>query len=204
MRPGDVVVVTRDAQAARPAARPKVLVLPSPAPVDAAVGNWPLLQLANPIDSTVTVGNVRQPFERTLTYLPKGLAHAVLAPLPWRPSRALDLLTVPEMLLWYLMIPSAAWTLWRARGRRLLVLPMLLFVAAALGVFALAEGNTGTLYRHRAMVIPLAAILASPGLVALLLLMSKRVPRLAVRLAEHGRRRARTWQGDAEPRRPDS
>ena len=34
-----------------------------------------------------------------------------------------------------------------------------------IGAFVLTEGNVGTLFRHRAMLIPVTIIIASPGIV---------------------------------------
>lgn len=178
VRPGDVIVVVREASPASPAPQPRVLLVPqavAAADVSAAVGANRMSRVADEL--IVTLGETGEPFGRTLVYFPKGIAYALLAPFPWKPARPLDLLTVPEILLWYLMLPSLLWSLWRMSGKRLLVLPMALFVGGALTVFALAEGNVGTLYRHRAMVIPFAAILASPGLVALARSLSGRLRR---------------------------
>lgn len=104
---------------------------------------------------------------RTLSYLPRGAAYALGAPFPWALDRPLDALTVPEMLFWYVAVGAAVVTVWRERRRwRELAAPVL-FVLGTLTIFALAEGNYGTLFRHRGMVIPVTTILAAPTLLAL-------------------------------------
>ncbi|MBI4349622.1 MAG: glycosyltransferase family 39 protein [Elusimicrobia bacterium] len=101
---------------------------------------------------------------RTIGYLPKGLAFALFAPFPWAIDRTLDLLTVPEMLAWYLLLPAAGWSVFRHRERWRTLAPISLFVVGTLLVFALAQGNVGTLFRHRGMLVPFVVVLASPTL----------------------------------------
>ena len=105
---------------------------------------------------------------RTFAYLPIGMAFALFAPVPGSGTRLQDLLPVPEMLLWYGMLIGAAYSVWRWRHRWRVLLPTVLFIGGTMTIFALAEGNVGTLYRHRAMVIPFVAVLASPAFALLL------------------------------------
>lgn len=104
---------------------------------------------------------------RTLAYLPRGLAHALFAPLPWEARRAAELATVPEMLLWYLSVVAAVWTAWRYRERWPSMAPVVLFAVGLLGLLVLVEGNIGSLFRHRSMVVPAVLLLGAPGLLAL-------------------------------------
>jgi hypothetical protein len=146
VRPGDIVVV--GGAGATPAAvdqRKPLSVGPSTGTVELASGS----------DNGSII--------RTLRYLPRGLAFVLLAPFPWSVSRALDLLPVPEMLLWYVALASALITTIRHRQTWRMLAPLVLFVGGTLLVFILAEGNIGTLFRHRAMVVPFVLILASPG-----------------------------------------
>ncbi len=94
-------------------------------------------------------------------------AYVLLAPFPWSPRRALDLLAAPEMIVWYAALAAAFLTfLRRVRSWRTLT-PLILLVGGILLVLLLAEGNVGTLFRHRAMVIPFVAILAAPAVSSL-------------------------------------
>jgi hypothetical protein len=92
--------------------------------------------------------------QRTLEYLPTGLAHLLGAPFPWAATKVTQWLTIPDMLLWYASLLLAGVGLWLARGRWRLTLFPLGYVAGMLLALLLTEGNTGTLFRHRAMVIP--------------------------------------------------
>jgi len=113
----------------------------------------------------------------------------LLAPFPWTTRRALDLLPVPEMTIWYLALPAALFVfLRRLRSWRSLA-PLVLFVGGTLIILVAIEGNVGTLFRHRAMVIPFVLILASPAF-ALLLSRSRRrsiAPRAPAWAASDGR-----------------
>lgn len=102
---------------------------------------------------------------RTIRHFPTGLAYTLFAPFPWALRRLTEWVTLPEMLLWYVLLAALPWTVWRARSLWPSWTPLLLFVAGLLFIFALTEGNVGTLYRHRAMVIPFVAVLAAPTLV---------------------------------------
>jgi hypothetical protein len=105
--------------------------------------------------------------DRTIAYLPKGLTYALLAPFPWAPQRTLDLLTIPEMLVWYALLAVAAVSLLRMRRMWFPVLPFVVYALGLVVAFSLAEGNYGTLYRHRAMLLPFVVLLASPTLTLL-------------------------------------
>jgi hypothetical protein len=103
----------------------------------------------------------------TAAYLPTGIANVLFAPFPWAIRRVLDLLTIPGMVLWYLLLAFAIKTL-VTDTRRWQVLPIVGFVVSVVVAFVLFEGNVGTLLRHRSMTIGSAvAVLAAPSLVAL-------------------------------------
>lgn len=104
--------------------------------------------------------------QRTLAHVPIGVAYALFAPWPFALRQTTELLTVPEMLLWYGAIVAAAWTLWSRRGRWSLFLPLLAFLVVVFAIFVFAEGNTGILFRHRAMIVPYVLVFAAPGVLA--------------------------------------
>jgi hypothetical protein len=147
VRPGDVVVVGPAGTTPRPASERVRLDLP------------PDRQTA-----TLVQGGSETVGQRTLAHLPRGLLYVLYAPFPWDARRLVDLATIPEMLLWYLAVPAAAYSLWRARARWQLHAPLVMFLLGTAGLMALAEGNVGTLFRHRAMIIPGVLLLAAPVL----------------------------------------
>jgi hypothetical protein len=101
---------------------------------------------------------------RALAFLPKGLAFFLLAPYPWTIRNVRQLVTLPEMLFFYALIPSIV------RGVRELVrerspgaiLLILITLGLTLG-YALGEANAGAAYRHRAQVLIFLLIFAAAG-----------------------------------------
>jgi hypothetical protein len=104
-------------------------------------------------------------FAHTLSHIPTGVVHALFAPLVWESRGASELAGAAENILWYPLIVAAAATCWRERRRWRLYVPTLLAAMGFLAVLAIAEGNVGSLFRHRSMVVPLAAVLAAPTIV---------------------------------------
>ncbi len=97
---------------------------------------------------------------------PRVLPYVLFAPFPWAARRPRDLAAVPEMLAWYLvevLVVVALVAYGRRRWREL-------FLPAAFGgglvlIFSIIEGNVGTIFRHRSMLMPPAFVLAGLGLV---------------------------------------
>jgi hypothetical protein len=151
VQPGDLLVIPR------PGVTPTVGPQPQPLPITANSGE---VELVDAEDALIL---------RTLEYLPFGVAFALFAPFPGAGLRAQDLLPIPEMLVWYVLLVAAVIALWRWRRRWRILAPIVLFVSGTVLIFALAEGNVGTLYRHRAMIIPFVALLSAPTIASLLL-----------------------------------
>jgi dolichyl-phosphate-mannose-protein mannosyltransferase len=104
--------------------------------------------------------------ERSLGYLPRGMVAVLFGPTPWEARSGNARAVIPDMLAWYAMLAAAVVGLAvvvRSRWRDL-VLP-LGFTAAWTVALALTEGNTGNIYRHRAMFMPFVFLLSAAGLV---------------------------------------
>jgi len=146
VRPGDVIVVAGQGSP-----------VPKPLALQPGSGSIEIVDPGSPTAGAAAM--------RLLGHLPTGVFYALAAPFPWQATTRADIVTVPEMLAWYLILLAAIVATWTARGRWR---ELFIIVAAAAGVFAIlavAEGNTGTLFRHRAMLYPFVFILASPALV---------------------------------------
>jgi hypothetical protein len=105
------------------------------------------------------------PYLYHLEHLPNGVAHVLGAPTPWSVRTLKDLPYIPEMTAWYVMFALAViglWTTFKSDGQRLM-LP-LLFTAAIVFVLGVVEGNVGTIFRHRAMLMPTTFVAAGMGL----------------------------------------
>jgi hypothetical protein len=88
-----------------------------------------------------------------LSYLPLAMSTFVLGPYPWQIKGARQLPIIPDMLVWWALLPSlwrglrAAYRQW---GREILVLLMPALTTSVL--LSLAIGNFGTLLRERTQV----------------------------------------------------
>jgi hypothetical protein len=112
---------------------------------------------------TETMGRPPSSLSRTLQYLPSGIWYLLGAPFPWETPKLSQKATIPDMLLWYLSVALAVLGLVVSRRRwRFLVLPLGYVLGIGL-LLALVEGNVGTLFRHRAMLIPITTIFSAAG-----------------------------------------
>ncbi len=103
--------------------------------------------------------------EKALGFLPRGLIYFWFSPFPWQLRSALQLLSLPEMLLLYALTPAiirgVAFTI-RHRLREAMQ-PFLLTGFLTLA-YALGSGNVGTLYRHRAQSLVFYLMFGAVGL----------------------------------------
>jgi len=88
-----------------------------------------------------------------LTALPIGFIFLMLAPFPWNISSVRQLITLPEVLLWWVLIPFGVWGIWWSVKFRLrATFPILLFSAMLTLVYSIFQGNVGTAYRQRTQI----------------------------------------------------
>ncbi|NJD18054.1 MAG: hypothetical protein FIA95_02035 [Gemmatimonadetes bacterium] len=100
-----------------------------------------------------------------LRYLPQGLAFFLFSPFPWRIGSTLTMLTLPEQLAWYALLPMViSGGIYLVRERYQTFAPLFVFLALTTCVYALVEGNAGTAYRHRAQVLVFFLIMAAVGI----------------------------------------
>jgi 4-amino-4-deoxy-L-arabinose transferase-like glycosyltransferase len=97
---------------------------------------------------------------------PKVLPYVLWGPFPWLARTRRDLAVIPETLVWYVMqvLIVTAMVGWRRERWREMFLP-LAYGAGLTFVFSLIEGNVGTIYRHRAMLLVPAFAMAGLGFV---------------------------------------
>jgi len=97
-------------------------------------------------------------------FTPIALLVAWLAPFPWQVGSMSQITAMPEMLLYYLLLPAMFFG-WRFIMRHKIgeggIIIVYIFIMMI--VLAFIEGNIGTLFRHRAMVLPLMFILIGIG-----------------------------------------
>lgn len=88
-----------------------------------------------------------------LSALPIGFLYLMLAPFPWQAGSSRQTFTIPEVLMWWAMIPVAAYGLWYAIRQRLRpAFPILLFTLMLTLAYSVFLGNVGTAYRQRTQI----------------------------------------------------
>ena len=98
-------------------------------------------------------------------FLPLGLLYVLLAPFPWTISNFRQLITLPELMAWWLLMPmmfKGFWFVIRNHLRQSFV--VCTFVVALTLAFALFESNSGTAYRHRSQLYVFFFVFMSIGL----------------------------------------
>ena len=101
-----------------------------------------------------------------LLFMPEALTHYLLRPFPWeRPTSLPAVMTIPEMLAWYALIPFTVLGMLDAARKRLAeIAPILMFTIFFTLLDALAIGNLGAAYRHRTQVWVFFLLFASVGI----------------------------------------
>lgn len=101
---------------------------------------------------------------QAVAHLPKGLSVMLLQPYPWEENRTSQIvLAKMDTILWYPLLVLAALGLLRLkRYSRVLLFPFL-YGSGMLMVYALAEGNLGTAFRHRGELVWVMALFAAFG-----------------------------------------
>lgn len=98
--------------------------------------------------------------------LPLGLAYLLLAPFPWQVTNFRQAITLPEVLIWWGLIPFLVIGVWFTVKNKLresiaiILLTLLLTIA-----YAIFQGNVGTAYRMRAQMQIFYFIFVAVGLV---------------------------------------
>ncbi len=105
---------------------------------------------------------------KATAFLPTGMTYFLFAPFPWQTKGLLQHLTIPEMLLWYLMVPFMLYGLFYAlRFKWREIAFILIYLGITIILYSLVQSNMGTFYRQRMAIIPFCLIFASVGIVHL-------------------------------------
>jgi len=96
--------------------------------------------------------------------LPPLVFMILLMPFPWQISSVYQMLTFSEMLAYYTVVFFflRGVIFYFKKNEYILFIP-LFFIISACVFFSLFEGNIGTIFRHRAMILPFMFILAAFG-----------------------------------------
>ena len=88
-----------------------------------------------------------------ITALPVGLTYLMLAPFPWQMGNLRQAITLPEVLIWWMLIPLSLYGLWYTVKHRLrTAFPILIFTITLTIAYSIFQGNVGTAYRQRTQI----------------------------------------------------
>jgi len=109
-----------------------------------------------------------QTTEGALTVIPIGLLYLMFAPFPWDFSTLRQIITLPEMIVWWLVFPLLVLGLWYSIKHRLRqVSPIIIFTTMLTLAYSLFQGNVGTAYRQRSQLLVFYFIFVAVGAVIL-------------------------------------
>ena len=103
--------------------------------------------------------------QAALGFLPIGVLYVLFAPFPWMMGNLRQLITLPELLAWWLLVPVMLRGYWFAFRHRLREsFPITVFTVGLTLSYALYQSNVGTAYRQRAQLFVFFFVFISIGL----------------------------------------
>ena len=99
-----------------------------------------------------------------LTVLPLGLAHILFAPFPWTIVNLRQALALPDVLMWYALVPALIRGIFYAHRRLRETMPILVFTTALTLAYSAFLGNAGTAYRQRTQVMMFYFLFVADGI----------------------------------------
>lgn len=98
----------------------------------------------------------------------KGWFYFLLSPFPWRIQSISQLFSMPQMILWYILLVFASIGFLVVFRKSPFVTFLFAFYIFLMGTLtSMADGNIGTLFRHRDMITPLILIFSSVAIAEL-------------------------------------
>jgi hypothetical protein len=109
-----------------------------------------------------------QTTEGALTVIPIGLLYLMFAPFPWDFATLRQTITLPEMVVWWMVFPLLVLGLWYSIKHRLRqVSPIIIFTTMLTLAYSLFQGNVGTAYRQRSQLLVFYLIFVAVGAIIL-------------------------------------
>ena len=101
-----------------------------------------------------------------ITAIPIGLTYLLLAPFPWELASLRQMITLPEMIIWWCALPLLVLGGWFTIKHRLReIAPILIFTTLLTLTYSIVQGNVGTAYRQRAQLLVFYFIFVAVGFV---------------------------------------
>ncbi|MEP6789646.1 MAG: hypothetical protein ABJB40_14500, partial [Acidobacteriota bacterium] len=99
-----------------------------------------------------------------LSVLPIGFAYLMFAPFPWQASNLRQAITIPEVLVWWAMLPILVLGLiYTVKHRLRNAFPILIFSLLLTLAYSISQGNVGTAYRQRTQIQVFLFIIIGAG-----------------------------------------
>jgi hypothetical protein len=85
--------------------------------------------------------------------LPVGFLYLMLAPFPWQVTNVRQLITLPDVFIWWALLPFMVKGLWFTIKTRLrTTIAIIIFTILLTLIYSLFQGNVGTAYRQRTQI----------------------------------------------------
>jgi len=102
--------------------------------------------------------------EGALSAIPTGFMYLMLAPFPWQAENLRQAITIPEVLLWWALIPFLiSGLIYTVKNRLRNAFPVLMFSLMLTLAYSVSQGNVGTAYRQRTQIQVFLFILIGVG-----------------------------------------
>lgn len=102
--------------------------------------------------------------EGAISAIPIGFTYLMLAPFPWQITSSSQLMTLPDMLVWWSMIPFVLMGLWFSIKHRLRnSIAILIFSLMLTIAYSIFQGNVGMAYRQRIQIQVFLFMFAAVG-----------------------------------------
>ena len=99
-----------------------------------------------------------------LISIPVGALYLLFAPFPWQLGSLRQMLTLPEMIIWWASFPLLVLGIWFSIRYRLRQMsPILIFTSMLTLAYSVFQGNVGTAYRQRAQLLVFYFIFVAVG-----------------------------------------
>jgi hypothetical protein len=91
--------------------------------------------------------------EGAISAIPIGFAYLMFAPFPWQLGSVRQTITLPEILVWWAMMPLMVWGIaYTLRHHLRTAFPILFFSLVLTLAYSIFQGNVGTAYRQRTQI----------------------------------------------------
>jgi hypothetical protein len=99
-----------------------------------------------------------------LGVLPVGVLHLLFAPFPWTVTGIRQALALPDILMWYALVPFLVLGIASASRRLRETMPIFVFTTALTLAYGAFLGNVGTAYRQRTQIMMFYFLFVADGL----------------------------------------